>query len=87
MKKFFRKLFGIKTPAEKAEAYVKNLLEIVTAIEKATGTKKYPGPERDDKGRWVDNKHPSARKYATLDLSKTEGCCGGEGCKCKKSNS
>ncbi len=84
MKKFFRKLFGIKTPAEKAWAHFEELQKLTELIANAN---RGASIERDEKGRWVDSKHPSARKFATLDLSKTEGCCGGEGCKCKKSNS
>ena len=42
--------------------------------------------ERDEKGRWIYGDHPSARKLAVLNLPKNDGCCGGEGCKCKKSN-
>jgi hypothetical protein len=81
MKKFFRKLFGIKTPTEKAVDYMQNLALIVKQLEKAAAI-----PERDEKGRWIYGDHPSARKLAALKISKSEDCCGGEGCKCKKSN-
>lgn len=79
MKNFFRKIFGVNRRALKRQkALDKQWRDLDTMlVNLAVATKKFKSemPERDEFGRWI-----------TGSDKKTDGCCGGETCKCKKKN-